>query len=468
MTGAALNIASSGLNAFQTGLDTVSQNIANANTPGYIREQVNLNATVDPASGVGTGVQVSSIGQVSNQFQTNIELNAGSVQASAQQSQSVLSQIMTVFQEPSPTGISEQLAGFWSSLDQVANNPSQLAARQQVVASAQNISNTLNQGSTFLQGLSQSTQNAISGQVTSLNSMLATLGSLNGQIHAAGTQTDQTLIDQQSQILSQLSSMTGATVQQNSDGTVNVLLGGVMLVQGNLVNQVSLSGTGVPYSLTVSGVAAPATPTTGSLGAMFNAVNSQIPNYQQKLLGVAQSLNSVVNAQQAQGSYFLPGSTTPISATSMPFFNLTTVGTSGAFSIAVNPNIANTPTTPTATDPGLWGIAAAATPAPPAVAAPGDGSNAQAWAELSNLTTGPDALWSQASGGIGTDVANANSSLQAAQTNYQSAFQAVQAVSGVNVNNEMVSMVNYQQGYQAAAKVISTVTSNLQSLLAAV
>ena len=473
MSGSGMGIALSGLDASQVGLDVVSQNISNANTPGYIAESANFTAVQDPLSLVGGGVQVASVSQLSDQFQKTIELNANAQQSYATQTQSVLNQVMTVFQEPSTNGISEQLANFWSSFDQVANNPTNLAARSQVISNAQNLANTFNQDSTTLQNLASATSSSIQSQVSTLNSELTTLASLNGAIHTAGTGSDQTLIDQQNAILDKISSQIGATIQHQNDGTVNVLLNGVMLVQGNLAPQTisyagPSSGSTPPYGLLIGG-ANQQVPTSGTLGGLFNALNTTIPEYQAKLNSVASSLVTLVNGQQESGAYLLPttsgGSTTYAtnSAATMPIFDPLTVSASGSFIMSVNSSLLPN-SSPTATNPGPWGLAAASS----TTSGAGDGSNAQTIAEFANSTAGPDAAWAQASGQIGLDVSNANAALTTAQTNYQSAYQADQAVSGVQQNQQMVSMVNYQQSYQAAAKLIATLAQTVQSLLAAV
>ena len=474
MSGSGMGIALSGLDASQVGLDVVSQNISNANTPGYIAESANFTAVQDPLSLVGGGVQVASVSQLSDQFQKTIELNANAQQSYATQTQSIANQVMTVFQEPATNGVSEQLANFWSSFDQVANNPTNLAARAQVVSNAQNLANTFNQNSNTLVNLASATSSSIQSQVQTLNSELSTLASLNGAIHTAGTNSDQTLVDQQNALLDKISSQIGATIQHQNDGTVNVLLNGVMLVQGNLAPQtISYSGATAgatpPYGLLIGG-ANQQVPTSGTVGGLLNAVNTTIPEYQAKLYSVASSLANLVNGQQESGAYLVPttsgGSTTYTtnSASAMAIFQPLSVTASGAFTMAVNPNLLPT-SSPTAADPGPWGLAAAANST---TANAGDGSNAQTIAEFANSTAGPDAAWAQASGQIGLDVSNANAALSTAQTNYQSAYQSNQAVSGVQQNQQMVNMVNYQQSYQAAAKLIATLAQTVQSLLAAV
>ncbi len=502
MSGSGMGIALSGLDASQVGLDVVSQNISNANTPGYIAETANFTSVQDPLSLVGGGVQVASVSQLSDQFQKTIELNANAQQSYATQTQSVLNQVMTVFQEPATNGISEQLANFWSSFDQVANNPTNLAARAQVISNAQNLANTFNQDSNTLANLSTATVNSIQSQANSLTSELSTLASLNGAIHAAGTNSDQTLIDQQNALLDKVSSQIGATIQHQSDGTVNVLLNGVMLVQGNLAQTVSMSTVPATstspavYGLQISGTTNPQVPSSGSVGALLNAVNNTIPFYQtgyvsggptnssNSLYGVASTLASLVNNQQWTGDYLVPAtsgattnynlfsaapapSTSPTSPATSPtpgmyMFSIAGSG-SGQFTMSVNSSLLPT-SSPTQANPGPWGIAAANSTSPGA----GDGTNAQTMAEFANSTAGPDAAWAQLSGQIGLDVSNANAALNTAQTNYQSAYQADQAVSGVQQNQQMVNMVNYQQSYQAAAKLILTLTQTVQSLLAAV
>ena len=127
----------------------------------------------------------------------------------------------------------------------------------------------------------------------------------------------------------------GEILRVRNDGTVNVLLNGVMLVQGNLAPQTisyagPSSGSTPPYGLLIGG-ANQQVPTSGTLGGLFNALNTTIPEYQTKLNSVASSLVSLVNGQQESGAYLLPttsgGSTTYTtnSAATMPIFDPLTV-----------------------------------------------------------------------------------------------------------------------------------------------
>jgi flagellar hook-associated protein 1 FlgK len=141
-----------------------------------------------------------------------------------------------------------------------------------------------------------------------------------------------------------------------------------------------------------------------------------------------------------------------------------------------------TPSTSSATTPSISGMNASTITVNPAVAAnpsgeiaaspssgynPGDGSNAQAIAnqQTSTTSTGVIANWATSVAQVGLDVQNASALATSATNTYNQAYSAEQSVSGVSVNSQLVNLVNYQQMYQASAKVISTVAATLQSLI---
>jgi flagellar hook-associated protein 1 FlgK len=453
------SIALSGLNAAQTGIDTVSQNISNAGTPGYVREQVNQSALIDTSTGAGAGVIVNSISQVSSGFQNQVLANATAQNSYANALSQVVTSAQSFLNEPSSNGISEQLANFWSAFDTVANTPNQLAPRQQLVADAQQLSTTFNQLSSSFNQLYTSTVNSISSDVTTVNTQLQQIAQLNQQIQQAGPSSSNTLIDQQNQILNSLQGTLGVTTQSQSDGTINVLLGGITLVQGNISTSLSVQAPSAPpmpsanqVSLIAasSGTAAPVN--SGSIGGLLTAVNQTLPNYSTQFDSVASSFATTVNTQLTAGNSYPGNGTTPQAGT--PMFVFGGNGSATALNLSVSSAMIADPFT----------IAAAGNP-------PGgnnDGSNAQKAGELGSLSNGPDALWRSTVGSFGLDVANAQNLVSSTNASYQSAYQAQQATSGVSTNQELVNLLNYQQGYQAAAKVISTISSTVQTLLQAV
>lgn len=467
MSNAGLYIGLSGILAQGQGLDVVSQNIANAQTPGYVRENTNFSAIVQPGSAIGSGVTVASISQITDTFLQNQAYSASADSKSAASYLSTLNSAQNNFQEPSPVGINEQLSAMWNSFDQVANHPDQSGARQQLVGIAQQISTTLNNASQGLTDLYNSTVGSISGSVTSLNQQLSSVATLNGQIMAVNGQNGaNTLIDQRNQILTSITNEIGARVSNNQDGSVSIVSGGVALVSGVTVTNVSVKSPTAPpvpapggalVSVVSTSTGATLPISSGTIGGQLQALNGPIPNYASALDSFANTFATKVNNILTNGYVYQPYNSSPPPPPPPNGLPLFVSGVSGqpisAANIGINSAIVSNP----------FNIAAAQNYNQPL-----DGANAQAVGALGSLANPPDAQYTAivSQVGLNTSTAQANASSQAARALSTSASLA--SVSGVNTNQEMVNMLAYQQAYQASAKVISTVASAIQSLLAAV
>jgi len=442
-----LSIAASGLDAQQTTMDTIAQNLANANTPGYVNETANLTTLAGGDSlGVGGGVQVSAITQAADGLLLANSQQAQGALAQSTALQQVLSGAQAAFPEPGSDGLSAQLSSFWQAWDGIAQDPSSLAARTQVVDLAQNIVTTLGQESGQLTQLQTNAQSQLGSVVSATNALLGQVAGLNQQIVGAkGAGTDpNSLIDQRNNVLNQLASDIGATSRTMPDGTVTVSVGGIALVQGSSADPLELSGA--PGSLAItsstSGVTVPAT--GGTASGLLAAINQYLPAYQSQLDTVADKLATTVNTQLAAGY-------TATGAAGIPLFT-----GSGAAGLAVNPAIVSDPTQ----------IAASSTSTLPD--ATNDGSNAQAMAELYDVATGPDQAYQSFVQELGAQVQSTGNQVQAQTSVANAAQENLQAVAGVNPDQQMVQMLSTQQAYQASAKLISTVSTMMQSLLASV
>lgn len=483
----ALNVGLSGLEAQQLGLDTVGQNVANANTPGYVDERVNLSAVGSVQhlgfdNGVGPmpgdGVQVTGVSRMSNAFLQQRSYTEQAAQGALQAQQSGLQSIQGNFPEPSTNGISGMMTQFWQAWSTLANNPADMPTRATLVQQAQNLTSQLNQTSSSLSTLGQQTAQNISLTLQQVNQDAAQIATLNKSLvtaSAGGGQAANALLDQRDQLVSQLSNDIGLSVSQNSDGTINVDVGGEQLVGGANYQQLSLSKSGPPYTLTWSQDQTTFQPQSGQVAGMLDVVNNYLPTYQSGLDHVAQSLMGSVNYLMGTG-YDLNGNK------GVPFF----VGT-GASDIQVNPAVA--------ADPSL--IAAASQPVPSGSTATNEdgtiaadvgelptsqtatlaepaagwsaGTSASAWNGASVLTgQEADAAYNQLVTSVGqaTSTVGTNySNQQAVTTNVNS---ALQSATGVNTDQELTNMVMYQNAYDASAKFISTVNTTLQSLISMV
>ncbi|MDA8071198.1 MAG: flagellar hook-associated protein FlgK [Actinomycetota bacterium] len=468
MSNLGIDIAGSALAAQQSAMDAVAQNLANANTPGYVAETAVL--SVNPAAaggGVGAGVRVTGITQPADQLAQVANQQAQGALSQATALQQVLSQAQDAFPTGSGTGISSQLANFWSAWDNINQNPSSAAPYTQVTDLAQGLATSLHEASTQLTQAQTNTQQQLTDAVTNANSLLGQVANLNSQIlqvAGAGGSTNQ-LVDQQDHLVDQLASALGATTTTSANGTVNVMVGGTALVQGTTADQLTTqtdptTGATAVQALAGSGSASasvPLTVTSGTAAGLLAALNTYLPGYQSRLDTVAQALASTVDTQLAAG-YTTSGSAgDPLFTVSgSDGTSATTTGVTAA-NITVNPTVVASPQTT---------LAVSNTSSMPA--ASNNGANAQAIADLGSSTTGPDLAFTNFIQKIGTDVQSANSQVSAQTSVVNAASQHLQEIGGVNTNEQMVSMLNYQQAYQAAAQVVSSINLAVQSLLSAI
>ena len=481
----ALSVGLSGLEAQQAAENTVGQNVANANTPGYDDETVQLGAL--PASQTigfytngkapGDGVAVDGIERLTDSYLQSQSYTEQGNQGVLTAQQSGLQAVQQTFPEPSGNGISSQLTQYWQDWSTLANDPSDSSAQATVVQDGSTLASSLNQTSSALSTLSQQTVQSIKLTLTQVNQEASQIASLNQSIAqgTASTSSVDELADQRDQLVSQLSSQLGVTVTNNPDGTVNVNSGSESIVSGNSSQSLSLSTSGPPYSLVWSNDQATYQPSSGEVAGMLDVVNNYVPSYQQNLDQTAQSLMGSVNYLMSTG-YDQAGNQ------GAPFF----LGT-GASNIEVNPALVANPDD----------IGANASPLPAGSSATNEdgtvaaevgelpnsqtvtmsvpaggwsqGASASAWTGATT-TTGveADVVYNQLVTGIGQATSSVNNQLTDQQTITTNVNSALQSATGVNTDQELTNMVMYQNAYEASAKFISTVDATLQSLISMV
>ena len=121
-----LSTGTSALMAFQRSLSTVGHNVANVNTPGYSRQQVELQARSPSYIGagyVGNGTQVADIRRVADDLANARLIDSGGELARLQQLASMTSRVDSLMSDP-VTGI----AGVWSTFFYAASGLSSNAA----------------------------------------------------------------------------------------------------------------------------------------------------------------------------------------------------------------------------------------------------------------------------------------------------------------------------------------------------
>jgi len=304
-----------GLLAFQTALDTISNNISNVNTPGYSVETANLvtNPSTPTANGwIGQGVTASTVTRSYSDFLDAQTRTATSSYNQYNTTAGLADNINSMFDDPS-TGLSATLQSFSQSIQAMANAPAQDSTRQAVLNQAQSV---IAQFQAYQQNLNQlgaQVNTQIQSETSTISSLAQSIASLNQSIMAAQNngsgQAPNALLDQRNQLVDELSQHISVTTVQQSDGSLSVFIGsGQSLVTGGQAS--SLSATPDQFGsgqLDIS-VTTPTSTTDitsqlsgGSLGGLLQFRNTMLIPGQNALGQAAVTLTSLVNTQNAAG-----------------------------------------------------------------------------------------------------------------------------------------------------------------------
>jgi flagellar hook-associated protein 1 FlgK len=224
---ASISIAAQSLANINLGFAIISQNVANASTPGYRAEQ-QTEATLD-AGGVGMGVtsgptQVASSPALQAQlYQQNAAASNASTTSSALQN---LQPVLGTVGQGSDLG--SLLTNLQSGFSTLLNDPSSQTQQLAVVNTAQSVAQQVNAMSTAYGQARQAAQDGLASNVTALNTTLARVGALNSQIVALTAQggSSADLQNQRNQALTTISGLVSANFVAQSDGAMEVFTKG--------------------------------------------------------------------------------------------------------------------------------------------------------------------------------------------------------------------------------------------------
>ena len=228
----ALATAMSGLRANQAALALVSSNVANAETPGYVKKTLNTIATT--TADYGSSVRINGVNRELDQFvQTQLRTETSGA-AYADIRSSFLANLQGVYGDPDSTGTLESaLNALTTAVQALSTSPDSQSARIGVVNAAQTLAQQLNATSQGIQALRGSAETGLSNAVSTANNAMAQIATINNQL-AGGGQTDAStaaLLDQRDQYITQLSQLMDIRVVTNDNNQVSVFTNsGVQLV----------------------------------------------------------------------------------------------------------------------------------------------------------------------------------------------------------------------------------------------
>ncbi len=449
-----LQTALSGLEAAQAAIDTTGQNIANASTPGYSRQTVNLSErsslTIPALSSVtgdgsqfGTGVDITSITRIRDQFLDSQYRSQNSTESGENTSSTILGQVQAGLNEPSADGLSGALNQFFTDWNTLASTPGDQGAQQAVMGDGANVADQLN----TLSGQMSTLESQVSSQYNTLTDPSTgavandanEIAQLNGQIaqaQSAGIDAN-SLEDQRDNVIDDLSQYSNVNVTTQSNGMVNVSFGNAAIAAQNGTADATPLVNGTSVDLTDNLADSNLSGSGGALGSLLGLYDSttgtgKIADYSTTLDGIANDLVTTVNGAIAGADASGPSAT--------PFFDPT--GTTAA-TIAVNPSLSSNGTTP-----------------------PYTADEANAVAGLSSGTA--DQAYKAFVSGIGSDVQSAQNAQQTSQSLLSAIGNQRQSISGVSLDEEMTNLIQYQQAYQASARVMSTINDTISTLLSMV
>lgn len=460
MTNSIMNVGVSGLRAAQVALLTTSHNISNATTPGYSRQQAIQSASTPLANSsgfIGRGVQIATVQRVYNQY-----LVSQSLQAQGQSSQldsyyNEIKQIDNLLADTT-SGLSPVLHGFFNAVQDVASNPASVPSRQAMLSNAESLTARFQQIDQRLSEMQEGVNSQITGSVTEINSLARQIAGLNMNIQAvessANGQPANDLLDQRDALVRDLGKVISVDVVRQNNGHYNVFIGnGQSLVVGSSAMTLkAVPSSSDPQRLVVAmdqqggEIVLPEHQLQGgSLGGLLAFRSETLDSVQNSFDQLAWGIADTFNAQHESG-FDLQGNQ------------------GGAFFEVMDPSHAARNIRVAINDPALI------------AAADSDGGvtnnvNALKLAGLQteNTLQGGTASYQSAYARLVSQVGNKTRELEVTSKAQESMLnqtdQALQSLSGVNLEEEAANLLRYQQMFQASSKVIEIGNSLFDSLL---
>ena len=441
-----MSIALSGLAVSQQELETSSNNVANANTPGYSRET----AVTEPGApvvygplSIGTGVVLDKIESLRDPI-LEIQLNQETQQQSSLSTQQEqLQQIQTQFAS-STSGIGADISNFFNSIQQLSPDPTNLALRQSVLTAAGNMATDFNNASNFLQTQATNLNLNVTEDVGEVNTLTSQIATVDQQISFLQNAKEDasTLVDQQTNLIRQLSGLIGVQVIQTEKGGIEVATAnGTTLVAGGQSYALSTEANATGAEQVMAGSEnITGSLSGGSLAGTIQIRDQEIPGLSSQLDQLAAGLSTALNAANARG-FDLNGKAGGNLFVPPPAGG---VGAAAAMKVAI-------------TDPALIAASSDGTPG-----SNGNLANLAAVASdaVANGQTPIDS-YSNLVFQVGSTTSNTSADLDASNQILQQLEDERGSVSGVSLDEEAANMVEYQTAYGASARVITTINAML-------
>ncbi len=315
MTTSILSIGQSALAAAQVGLAITGHNIANSATPGYTRQIVEQGAVAGQNSGygfVGKGTEVTGVRRMYSDFLSGQVLTAQINKSSLDTYYTQIRRIDNLLADPS-AGVSPALQDFFRSVQNLAAQPNDAAARQALLSSSESLAARFNGLDAQLTDMRAGVNGQIESSVASINAYARQIGQLNDAIEKATTAAQgrppNDLMDQRDQLIAELGKEVRVTVVAQGNSS-NVFIGnGQPLVVGAKAYALAATNSPTDSNRTVVAYVAKGQTTIlaesalpgGRLGGLFEFRAKTLDPTQNALGRIAIVLADTINAQHRLG-----------------------------------------------------------------------------------------------------------------------------------------------------------------------
>jgi flagellar hook-associated protein 1 len=458
----AFNLISGALEADQSALNIVANNVANANTPGYTQQVANWqeNAPVR-INGISYGTGVSETGATSVRDRVLEERLQQQQQAASASGARLgaLDSMQALFPPDSGSStatagdIGSDITGFFDSFASLEANPTDYSLREQVLSTARTLAGDVSNAAASLTAQRTSLDQESSSVTSQINSLTSAIAQLNLQIQSSSPNADAgTLEDQRQQDLGKLSLLVGSNqiTTENNGISLTTPSGDTLVSEGSSYPITTGKVNGViHFFLGTSDITSSLMGNGGQLGGLIMARDQDIPQVIAALDQLAYGIATQVNAQNSAGSDLAGNSGTP--AYPLNLFSEPAIVAGSAMNMNV-----------VMSDPAQ--IAAAAVGQ-----GSGDSSNCAVLAALAtqNIANGltPAGFYSNFVTALGSTVSGVqieNTAQNASVTQLQTARDSQ---SSVNLNDEASAMQEFERSYQAASQVFSILNTVMTSAL---
>jgi flagellar hook-associated protein 1 FlgK len=465
-----LNNAKSALFTQQKAIDVTANNIANVNTEGYSRQRLSVkqNGQINYEGGtLNSGVQTTtSIQRIYDRFLSSQLSDAAAQKGRWQAQKDTLEKAELMFGDASGYGLNSAMGEFFSSWQEVANNPSGFTERAALLADAQSMTELFNKLDRDLNQVQSDSDLSIIGTVEDINTLSREIADLNlkiAEVENGSEHIANEFRDHRDMKLKELSELIEVNSFEDDNGYLTIATAnGHNLVEGarswQLTTESTTDGFKDVFWESSSGTLNNITDeiSTGKLKGWIEARDEIIPDYRSRLDDLAQKMAETVNEQHHLGRdlYGHEGLDFFVSASGGPV--------TGAAELVVNNTILD--------DTNL--VAAGEYDASTdGVVLMGDNTNAIAMAGIqgrlvmSGDTSTMDDFYNSLVSDAGRFVsqATANADHQAAVSLQLETYR--EEISGVSLDEEMVNLVQFQSAYAAAAKLVTAADEMLQTVI---